>query len=60
MKALVKEPMKKRRDKLGEIARAFDLEIIYVFGGYAGDALKWLFSRRKRLQNDEWRCECNL
>ena len=34
--------MKKRRDKLGEIARAFDLEIIYAFGSHAEDALKWL------------------
>ena len=34
--------MEKRMNKLEEIARAFDLEIIYAFGSHAGDALKWL------------------
>ncbi|HIJ21078.1 MAG TPA: nucleotidyltransferase domain-containing protein, partial [Deltaproteobacteria bacterium] len=29
-------------NKLEEIARAFDLEIIYAFGSHAEDALKWL------------------
>lgn len=38
----MKEKTKKRRAKLAEIARAFDLEIIYAFGSYAEDALKWL------------------
>jgi uncharacterized protein len=33
---------KSREDRLSEIARAFDLEIIYAFGSHAGDALKWL------------------
>ena len=34
--------MNKRREKLTEIARGFDLEIIYTFGSHAEDALKWL------------------
>jgi len=34
--------MEKRMNKLEEIARAFDLEIIYAFGSHAEDALKWL------------------
>ena len=34
--------MKKRKDKLAEIARAFDLEITYAFGSHAGDAVEWL------------------
>jgi predicted nucleotidyltransferase len=34
--------MKKRREKLAEIARAFGIEIFYAFGSYAEDALKWL------------------
>ena len=33
---------KSREDRLSEIARTFDLEIIYAFGSHAGDALKWL------------------
>ena len=41
--------MKKRRDKLTEIARAFDLEIIYAFGSHAGDALKWLKDEQSSL-----------
>ena len=40
MKPLLKEPMKKRKDKLAEIARVFDLEIIYAFGSH---------------RNEEWR-----
>ena len=33
---------KSRENRLSEIARTFDLEIIYAFGSHAGDALKWL------------------
>jgi hypothetical protein len=38
----LKELKKTRVDNLAEIARAFDLEIIYAFGSHAEDALKWL------------------
>ena len=34
--------MEKRRDKLAEIARTFDLEIMYAFGSHAENALNWL------------------
>ena len=34
--------MEKRMNKLEEIARAFDLEIIYAFGSHGEEALKWL------------------
>jgi predicted nucleotidyltransferase len=34
--------MDERRDKLAKAARTFDIEIIYVFGSHAEDALKWL------------------
>ena len=40
---------KKRKDKLGEIARAFDLEIIYAFGSHAEDTLKWLKDEQSSL-----------
>ena len=45
----MKKPMKKRRDKLAEIARTFDLEIIYAFGSHAEDALKWLKDEQSSL-----------
>jgi len=45
----VKESMKKRADKLSEIARAFNLEVIYAFGSYAEDALKWLKDEQSSL-----------
>ncbi len=41
--------MKKRADKLSEIARAFNLEVIYAFGSYAEDALKWLKDEQSSL-----------
>jgi predicted nucleotidyltransferase len=41
--------MEKRRDKLAEIARTFDLEIMYAFGSHAEDALKWLKDERSSL-----------
>ena len=43
------KPMKKRRDKLAEIERTFDLEIIYAFGSHAEDALKWLKDEQSSL-----------
>ena len=45
----MKESMKKRADKLSEIARAFNLEVIYAFGSYAEDALKWLKDEQSSL-----------
>ena len=41
--------MEKRRDKLAEIARTFDLEIMYAFGSHAENALKWLEDERPSL-----------
>ncbi len=41
--------MKKRADKLSEIVRAFNLEVIYAFGSHAEDALKWLKDEQSSL-----------
>ena len=43
MEALALKKLKKSRaDRLSEIARNFDLDIVYAFGSHAQEALKWL------------------